>query len=115
MSFDITTGKEPLKVEVFDRADIGRDSPLGECLISLENLRDQYKHDEWFDIATNNQRNLTGKIRLNLHWIHSRKKFLQDILRIQDIAIEDEKQEKEQLEIQLANMKKPFGFVTAYY
>ena len=51
MSFDITTGKEPLKVEVFDRSDIGRDVPLGECLISLDELRDQYKHDEWFDLG----------------------------------------------------------------
>lgn len=81
MSFDITTGKEQLKVEVFDRSDIGRDVPLGECFISLDMLRDQYKHDEWFDLA-NQQRNLSGKIRLNLHWIHSRKKFLEDILRI---------------------------------
>lgn len=81
MSFDITTGKEPIKIEVFDRSDIGRDSSLGEALVSLDILRDQYKHDEWFDLV-NRQRALTGKIRLNLHWIHSRKKFLQDILRI---------------------------------
>jgi stromal membrane-associated protein len=51
MSFDITTGKESLKVEVFDRSDIGRDAPLGECFISLDTLRDQYKHDAWFDLA----------------------------------------------------------------
>lgn len=51
MSFDITADKEQLKVEVFDRSDIGRDVQLGECYISLDILRDQYKHDEWFDLT----------------------------------------------------------------
>lgn len=51
MSFDITTGKEPIKIEVFDRSDIGRDASLGEALVSLDILRDQYKHDEWFDLV----------------------------------------------------------------
>ena len=77
-------------------------------------LVDQYKHDEWLELE-NEKRQLTGKIRLTLHWIHSRKKFLQDILKIQDMAIEEENQEKQQLEIQLQQMKQPFGFISAYY
>ncbi len=47
----------------------------------MDALADQYKHDEWLEIE-NEKRQLTGKIRLNLHWIHSKKKFLQDILKI---------------------------------
>ena len=77
-------------------------------------LVDQYNHDEWLELE-NEKRQLTGKIRLTLHWIHSRKKFLQDILKIQDMAIEEENQEKQQLEIQLQQMKQPFGFISAYY
>ena len=42
-------------------------------------------------------------------------KFLQDILQIQELAIQEETQEKTQLEQQLANMKRPFGFISAYY
>jgi len=74
MSFDIMTGREPLKVQVFDRADIGRDGLIGEATIALESLKDQYKHDDWFDLK--GPKGVTGKIRVNLHWIHSRKKFL---------------------------------------
>jgi len=114
ITFDIMTGKEPLLVQVFDRADIGKDQMIGECEIPLDVLVDQYKHDEWLELE-NEKRQLTGKIRLTLHWIHSRKKFLQDILKIQDMAIEEETQEKQQLEIQLQNMKQPFGFIQAYY
>jgi len=50
-----------------------------------------------------------------LHWIHSRKQFLQDVLRIQNLSLEEENQEKEALEVQLEMMKKPFGFISAYY
>lgn len=48
ISFDIVTGREPLVIQVFDTADIGRDTLIGECRVSLEILIDQYKHDEWF-------------------------------------------------------------------
>jgi hypothetical protein len=34
-------------------------------------------------------------VRINLHWIHSRKLFLTEILKVQDQAIEEEIQEKE--------------------
>lgn len=40
MSFDISTGKEPLIVKVFDRSDIGKDGLIGEVQISLEGLKD---------------------------------------------------------------------------
>ena len=46
-----------------------------------------------------------------MHWIYSKKKFLEDILTMQDIELKEEKEEKATLEVQLANMKKPFGFV----
>jgi hypothetical protein len=60
---------------VFDRSDIGKDQLIGETDIPLDVLVDQYKHDEWLELE-NERRQLTGKLRLNLHWIHSRKKFL---------------------------------------
>ena len=115
ISFDIVTGREPIVIQVFDIADIGRDALIGETQIPLETLQDQYKHDEWFMLENPKNAALGGKIRINLHWIHSRRKFLEDILKIQDLAIEEDKQEKAMLEAQLANMKKPFGFIQAYY
>jgi hypothetical protein len=50
-----------------------------------------------------------------LHWIHSRIKFLEDIYRIQEIALQEEYQERDQLMAQLENMKAPFGYIQAYY
>ena len=39
-------------VKAFDKADLGNDSLIGECNLTLENLKDQYKHDDWFDLQT---------------------------------------------------------------
>jgi Ca2+-dependent lipid-binding protein len=50
MSFDISTGKDQILIKVYDRAEIGSDTLLGECSIAIDLLRDQYKHDEWFDL-----------------------------------------------------------------
>lgn len=61
-------------------------------------LKDQYKHEEFLELE-DNRGNITGKLRVSLHWIHSKKRFLKDILNIHMMAIEEEKQEKEQLEI----------------
>lgn len=112
-SFDIVTGREDLEIFVYDRSDIGNDGVIGGCAISLDNLKDQHKHEEWVNIY--NGENYVGKLKVQLHWIHSRKLFLQDILKIQDMSIEDEKAEKQELEETLKKMKQPFGFIQAYY
>lgn len=40
LSFDIVTGREEIRVRAFDKADMGNDSLIGECALSLENLKD---------------------------------------------------------------------------
>ena len=47
VTFDITTGREPVIVQVFD----GTASRLvGESEVYLDLLIDQYKHDEWVQL-----------------------------------------------------------------
>lgn len=65
IAYDIVTEKEPLTVEVFDSADIGRDALVGRCEINLKNLRDQLAHDEQFQLFNEKQK-YAGKIRLSL-------------------------------------------------
>ncbi len=108
--FDITDGREGFNVMVMQPTQIGSDKLLGECHIILEKLWDQYKHDEWFELEGSG-----GKLRLNLHFIHSHIKFLKDVLELTELAIGDEIEELKGLEMQLGMMKKPFGFVQAYY
>lgn len=49
-SFEIQTGLEPLKISVMDRDVFGTDDFEGECLVNLIDLKDQMKHDLWFDL-----------------------------------------------------------------
>jgi hypothetical protein len=74
---------------------VGNGRVLGQGEVFIELLRDQYKHDEWIQLEVP-QRNgeAAGRLHFSLHWIHSRRKFLQDILRIQDTAIEEYQLEK---------------------
>ena len=48
--FDIIDGKERIKVQVMTPSQIGNDRVVGECILGLEELWDQYKHDEWFEL-----------------------------------------------------------------
>lgn len=53
-TFDIMHGKEPLKITVMDKDTFGNDEFEGMCYVSLNGLRDQMKHDSWFDLTDKN-------------------------------------------------------------
>lgn len=86
ITFDITTGREPLIVQVLD-GEGGR--VIGQGEVYLDMLLDQYKHDEWLQLVDLYRGDPAGRLLLNLHWIHSKRKFLQDILRIQDATMDE--------------------------
>jgi hypothetical protein len=54
-TFDIVHGREPLKVVVMDKDTFGNDDFEGQCFVSLNGLRDQMKHDSWFDLTDENE------------------------------------------------------------
>ena len=58
-----------------------RDECLGLVNVNLKGLRDQCKHEEWFELISNSGIRTNGKILLSLQWIHSyvrRKKKIKD-------------------------------------
>ena len=65
-TFDIIHGREPLKVVVMDKDTFGNDDFEGQCHVSLNGLRDQMKHDSWFDLTDENELKSQGRIRLML-------------------------------------------------
>ena len=54
---------------------------LGEVKIPLGKLKDQQKHEDWFDLFDRNGHLVGGKLHLNLQWLFSRIKFLNDVAR----------------------------------
>lgn len=49
---------------------------MGKIVLQVNGFKDQLKHDEWFDL----ERNQGGRIHLNIQWIHSKVKFLSDVV-----------------------------------
>lgn len=49
-TFDIHHGRDALKITVMDKDTFGNDDFDGQCLISLSTLKDQMKHDSWYDL-----------------------------------------------------------------
>jgi len=81
VTFDIRTGREPLYIQVID----GEGTLLlGQCEVYLDSLLDQYKHDLWLQLEEPKRQEVAGSIRINMNWMHSRRKFLQDVLRMHD-------------------------------
>ena len=48
-----------------------RDECLGIANINLQVLRDQCKHEEWFELFNNNGMKSNAKILLSMQWIYS--------------------------------------------
>jgi hypothetical protein len=67
----------------------------GQCYVSLNGLRDQMKHDLWFDLTDENGLQSQGRIRLMLHWVYSRVQYFSEYLSKWDETLYKDIQEKE--------------------
>ena len=66
-SFDIETGQERLIVNVMDKDTFGNDDFEGQCQVDLhDDLYDQSKHDNWYDLTDKTGNPHKGRIRLML-------------------------------------------------
>jgi hypothetical protein len=60
-TFDIATGQAPLSVYLANKDTYGTNDILGRCEISLQPLRDQMKHDQWFELEKASDPSQFGK------------------------------------------------------
>lgn len=47
LTFDIITGQEEMRIEVYDKDDFGSDDYEGSKTIKMDKYRDQKQHEEW--------------------------------------------------------------------
>jgi hypothetical protein len=85
LTFEITTGRDQINIVIQDSQ--GR--YLCSGLTYIDGFKDQAKHEEWIELRDESGRNnIQGAgLIVTFHWIHSRKKFLQDILQVQEQSI----------------------------
>ena len=72
----INQGNENIQLMIMDYDPNSRDECLGLVNINLQGLRDQCKHDEWFELISNNGLRSHGKILVSIQWIYSNVKFI---------------------------------------
>lgn len=110
-TFKIESGDSELQIIVMDK-DIGlKDDFEGEVKIKLSTLKDQMKHDQYFNLSGNPQaiNGNCGKIRLSLHWIWSKTRYLEEINKQWQDVLDSDKKDLQSFEDQLNKIKKPFG------
>jgi Ca2+-dependent lipid-binding protein len=94
-TFDITQGREPLKVIIMDKDTFGKDEFEGKCMVPLNLLRDQMKHDQWFDLLEEGNQPTLGRIRLMLQWVYSKVQYFSEYLAKWDETLQKDIEEKE--------------------
>jgi hypothetical protein len=109
-TFQIEHGNDDLKVIVMDHDNIGTDDFEGQVSIPLKFLKDQMKHDQFFDLqGPKPNMPWQGRIHLGLQWIWSKAKYLDEVITQWQENIEMDKQELDHLNKQLAKLREPFG------
>ena len=110
-TFEIHHGRDPLFIEVMDKDTFGEDDSEGVCTFSLDELRDQMKHDQWLELidrATGQPSQ--GRIRLMLQWVYSKVQYFSEYLSKWDDTLNKDFEDKDQIEKFIKQLESPFGF-----
>lgn len=78
--FEIYNGKEEIKVCIMDKKLMKQDTIVGVLYIPLSTLKDQVKIEDWYSLDSPiiGEGKPNGRIRLQLWWIHSKTKLIED-------------------------------------
>lgn len=106
-------GREPLKITVMDKDTFGNDDLEGMCLVSLNEYKDQLKHDDWFNLTDEQGRQSQGRIRIMMHWVYSKVQYFSEYLSRWDNTLDNDIAEKQEIEKFLKLLETPFGFLEA--
>jgi Ca2+-dependent lipid-binding protein len=73
-TFKIHHERDPLLIEVMYKDLFGEDDSAGFCKFSLDELRDQMKHEKWLELIDSaTGQPSQGRIRLILQWVYSKE------------------------------------------
>ena len=111
-AFNIETGDETIKVEVWDKDVLPPDDFEGKVEIKIGTYKNQMKHEQYFTLTgQNGEAGEYGKIKLSIHWVWSQTKYIEDVLVQWDSVLDADKRELLSLEEELSKLKRPFGYL----
>lgn len=110
-TFSIEKGDADLKATVQSQGLLKNDFQ-GQVTIPLALVKDQMKHDAWFDLhGPKGNEQWQGSLHLGIQWIWSRKKYLKSIVEQWEDNISLDRQEVDHLGLQLRKLDEPFGLI----
>lgn len=109
--FDIYSGKEEIKVSILERNMMSQDVIIGVLYIPIIHLSDQVRIEDWYSLETPDGRLENGKIRLQLWWIHSKIKLLEDRIFQTESDIEKILEEKKYYQNKVKELREPFPWM----
>lgn len=96
---------------MLDYSSKSQQSLIGKIIIQVNGFKDQLKHDEWFDL----ERNQGGRLHLNIQWIHSKVKFLSDVVEKWNEHIKIQEEDLFDYERDLEVIYEPFQGLSQLY
>lgn len=111
--FPVNSKGLDLKITVLSKTSLGN-SFCGQVSIPLSLLADQLKHEQYFSLVSEKGEGFQGKVLLELQWIWSKVRYLEDIIEQYEKFVKEDKERIENLYGQLNKLKKPFAHVIEY-
>lgn len=110
--FDIHNGKEEIKISVMDRNMMKQDTVVGVRYIPIEILRDQQKIEDWYNLDDphSGYGEANGRIRVQLWWIHSKTKLIEDRIIQTEEDIDKILGDKKYYQEKVGELREPFGW-----
>ena len=108
-TFAISQGNDDLKITVWDKDKLKKDFE-GSLAIPLTLIRDQMKHEEWFELQPQKKgERWQGRIHLSLQWIWSRRVYYEEMAKQWQAVIDDDAEQLRSLKVNLDKLREPFG------
>ena len=107
-TFPISQGDCDVLIEVYDSERGKKNNLLGEVAIPLVALKSQSQYDDFLDLkGRGNADRPQGRILVSLQWIHDLPSYLENLMKEQEGALKEEKDELTQLENYLKELNLP--------
>lgn len=111
--FDISNGKEEIRVSIMDRNMMKQDTVVGVLYIPIQTLSDQQKVEDWFNLEDphGGYGESNGRIRLQLWWIHSKTKLIEDRIMQTEEDIDKIHGDKQYYIDKVSQLREPFPWL----
>lgn len=112
--FDIYSGKEEIKVSIMDKNMMTQDTVIGVLYTPIANLSDQVKIEDWYNLESPmGGAQSSGRVRLQLWWIHSKIKLIEDRIMQTEEDVSKILEDKKYYMDKVKQLREPFPWMEA--